>query len=128
MDHADAELGHRTEQRHLFGRDLAGAQEGNRLSAMTGLDFPNAVAKRFCRLRPTDRFVSSSTSHEWCCATLGRLEYRQRLPALGAGHAKIHERIGGRSKMDCLAAAEVNVEATADRAKSAHRPGRGIGL
>ena len=55
VDHAHAELRHRAEQRHLLAGDLAGAQEGDRLVAVLGLDRLEPLGHRRQRGLPVDR-------------------------------------------------------------------------
>jgi hypothetical protein len=51
---------------------------------------------------------------------------RQRFPALGAGHPAVDGVLGRRTEVNRLAVAEMDGQAAAGRAESAHGPGRGV--
>ena len=77
VQHAHAELGQRAEQRHFLGDDLAGAQEGDRLRAVRGLDRLHAIDERAERRVPIDGLELA-----------GRVAQQRRRRAIGRSRAR----------------------------------------
>ena len=127
VDHAHAELGQRAQQRHLLGGDLAGAEKRDRLRAVLGLNLLHPSDERLHGGVPIDRLPRAPrvSQQRRGRAVFGR-EDRERLPALGAGHAEVDGIIGRRRQTDRLAVAQVHVEATAGRTVTTHDAGQGL--
>ena len=126
MHHAHAELGERAEQRHLLGGICpvpSQATDSGPCFCLDGLE-----ARRPCL---EDGFVPGHgldslplRRDERRRRASGPAQRRERLPALGAGHAEVDGIVRGRREADGLPFSQVDVEAAASRAEAAdHRGG-----
>ena len=104
MDHAHPELGQRPQKRHLLGDDLAGGKERHRLLAMFVLDRLEPGDERVERglPRPPAPAFPARSAAAASVARSSALQRRQRLPALGTGHAEVDRVVGrGERLMAC---------------------------
>ena len=80
------------------------------------------------RHRPGDRLQLAARRCAAAARSHGRgCQRRQRLPALGAGHAQVHRVVGGGRQVHRLAVLEVHVQPAAGRAEAADRGGGTVG-
>ncbi len=106
VNHPHAELGNRSQKRHLLGRDLTRAQKRDRVGAVLCLDGLEPCGHRRHRVVPTDRVgLAVRAPQQWSRRAVGRIENGQGLPAFGAGHPTVHRVIGRRAQVDRLTVA-----------------------
>jgi hypothetical protein len=126
MDHAHAELRQRAQERELFGRQLAGAEERDRLRTVLVLDGAKARHERVERFGPRDWLLCAvfAAQERRGRAVIAR-KHRQRFPAFGTRLAQVHRVVRRGRRVDRDAVFNVHVEAAAGAAEAADH-GRGL--
>ena len=121
VEGAQAEFEEGAEERHLFGHDLAGAEEGDGVRAVVALDGLEAVRKRREGGGPVDgrEWGAAGGAKERGGRAVGGGEGGEGFPAFGAGHAEVDGVVGIGGKVDGLA---LGIEVDAKRAAGGAEP------
>ncbi len=128
MNDSHAELCERPQQSHLLGRDLARAQKGDRIVAVSRLDGSEAGRHLGERSVPVHRVPAAVlTQEERRGRAIIGVKDAQGFPALRAGHAEVDRVFGRRREVNGLAVAEVDGQAATGRTETADHPRGRVG-
>ncbi len=114
VPHPHPELGQRTQQRHLLGRNLPASQERDRFGPVTGLDRTKPRYELADRRIPIGRFQAPSRRlQQRGRRPIGCIENGQRFPTLRTGHAPVDRVPDGGSQIDRFAVLQTHLQAAA---------------
>lgn len=126
VERAHAEFEEGAEQGHLFGHDLAGAEEGDGVRAAVALNGFEAIGEGGEGGRPVDggERGAAGGAEERGGRAVGGGEGGEGFPAFRAGHAEVDGVVGVGGEVDGLA---LGIEVDAERAAGAAKAAHGVG-